>query len=308
MAGSFPGFSAAEMLRRLPAIEAFAEIGAFIDRPVKTYSSGMFTRLAFATAVNVDPDVFLIDEILAVGDIVFQHRCTRKIREFQESGKTLLIVTHDLATVKSLCHAAILIDGTRAVAAGRPEVVVQRYLRLMYGGDPVEAPAATEGSGNGAGGGLAMVGKDESASARFGDGRARLASIAVGGGRGRGAYDLTLDAVFESVRAVRAPLAGFVIRDRTGLDVFVTNTAVLGVALPPLAERDRLALRFTVELPLLRPGSYSVSVAIADGTLHEHAMCQWVDNAAVFEVEDPSFYHGLLKAPVKASFEVTRAP
>src|SRR2546422_1499695 len=163
MAGAILGFSAAEMLRRWPAIEAFAEIGAFIDRPVKTYSSGMFTRLAFATAVNVDPDVFLIDEILAVGDIVFQHRCTRKIREFQESGKTLLIVTHDLATVKSLCHAAILIDGTRAVAAGRPEVVVQRYLRLMYGGDPVEAPAATEGSGNGAGGGLAMVGKDESA-------------------------------------------------------------------------------------------------------------------------------------------------
>src|SRR2546428_12794339 len=133
MAGSFPGFSAAEMLRRLPAIEAFAEIGAFIDRPVKTYSSGMFTRLAFATAVNVDPDVFLIDEILAVGDIIFQHRCARKIREFQERGKTLLIVTHDLSTVKALCHAAVLIDGTHVAATGRPDTVVRRYLCIAYG-------------------------------------------------------------------------------------------------------------------------------------------------------------------------------
>jgi ABC-type polysaccharide/polyol phosphate transport system ATPase subunit len=108
--GSILGLTHKEIEDRFDGIEKFADIGDFMDQPVKLYSSGMYVRLAFATAVNVDPDILLVDEALAVGDIVFQHRCMRKIREIQEQGKTILFVSHDICAVRKLCAEAILMD------------------------------------------------------------------------------------------------------------------------------------------------------------------------------------------------------
>lgn len=130
--GTLMGFSRSEMERRLPLIEAFAEIGDFIRQPVRVYSSGMFVRLAFATAINVDPDILIVDEALSVGDAKFQHKCFNKFLEFQDSGKTILFVSHSTEAIVRHCDTAILLEGGRIVEQGEPKKVVDRYIDLLF--------------------------------------------------------------------------------------------------------------------------------------------------------------------------------
>ena len=125
------GLSQGETEALLPEIERFAEIGAFIHQPVKTYSSGMYVRLAFAIAVSAHPQILIVDEALSVGDAVFQHRCVRRIREMQENGATILFVSHDPAAVRALCSQAILLNAGRIVATGKPLDVLNRYQKII---------------------------------------------------------------------------------------------------------------------------------------------------------------------------------
>ncbi len=131
--GQLTGLSSAEIRSRLPAIEAFADIGEFIDQPVKTYSSGMFVRLAFACAINVDPSILIIDEALAVGDVKFQEKCFRKFREFQDSGKTIVFVTHDDQAVAKFCDRAVLLDQGRLICHDSPTRTIRRYYDILGG-------------------------------------------------------------------------------------------------------------------------------------------------------------------------------
>jgi len=134
MNGALMGFSREEMKERLPAIEAFADIGEFIDQPVKIYSTGMFVRLAFAAAINVDPDILVIDEVLAVGDAKFQHKCFQKFLEFQRVGKTIIFVTHDTNAVVKHCDYAILLERGEIVEMGDPKSITNYYLDLLFSG------------------------------------------------------------------------------------------------------------------------------------------------------------------------------
>ena len=129
--GEILGLSRAEIGKAMPSIEAFAEIGEFIDRPVKEYSSGMYVRLAFSTAIHVDPDILIVDEALAVGDAVFANRCVRKFQELRERKITVLFVSHDLGLVKQLSDRAILLLGGRIAAEGAPSDVINRYIGLV---------------------------------------------------------------------------------------------------------------------------------------------------------------------------------
>jgi ABC-type polysaccharide/polyol phosphate transport system ATPase subunit len=132
--GVVQGYSRKEIAARLPHVEAFAEIGGFFDQPVKLYSSGMFVRLAFAAAINVDPDILIVDEALAVGDAMFQYKCYNKFHEFQESGKTILLVSHSTDSIVRHCDQALLLEGGRIAEAGQPKVVVNHYLDLLFSG------------------------------------------------------------------------------------------------------------------------------------------------------------------------------
>jgi lipopolysaccharide transport system ATP-binding protein len=127
------GLSREEIHRKLPEIENFADIGAFFDQPTKVYSSGMFVRVAFAAAINVDPDILIIDEALAVGDAKFQNKCFQKLREFRENGKTILLVTHAMETVTRLCDQAILLEHGRIAKMGPPNEVTNAYFDLLFG-------------------------------------------------------------------------------------------------------------------------------------------------------------------------------
>src|SRR2546421_69708 len=128
---SLLGFSRRETDALLPQIERFAEIGDFIYQPVKTYSSGMYVRLAFAIAASVEPDILIIDEALAVGDAIFQHRCLRRIKELHERGTTVLFVSHDTAAIRALCSRAILMNHGRLISDGAPTDVLNRYQEIV---------------------------------------------------------------------------------------------------------------------------------------------------------------------------------
>ena len=145
------GLTRREAERLLPEVERFAEIGPFFEQSVKTYSSGMYVRLAFAIAASVEPDILVIDEALAVGDAVFQHRCLRRIKEFQERGATVLLVSHDAAAVRALCTRAVLLHAGRLLADGRPSDVLNRYQKIIM--EREEATTARPASGDGDGGG-----------------------------------------------------------------------------------------------------------------------------------------------------------
>jgi lipopolysaccharide transport system ATP-binding protein len=143
--GAIAGFSRQEMLRRLPAIEAFAEIGDFFDQPVKTYSSGMFVRVAFAAAIHIDPEILVVDEALSVGDSKFQHRCFQRIRAFMEQGKTIVVVSHSADTLLRICHRGIVMDGGELRFIGRIAEAVNCYQNLLFGAvAPLEAPPEPE--------------------------------------------------------------------------------------------------------------------------------------------------------------------
>src|SRR5262245_2357916 len=128
---SILGFTDAETRERIPSIEKFAEIGDFVDRPVKTYSSGMFVRLAFAVAIHMDPDILIVDEALSVGDIFLQQRCIRRIQQLRQQGVTILFVSHDLQAVRSLADRAIWMDHGRVHLDGKTEEAVSKYLAAM---------------------------------------------------------------------------------------------------------------------------------------------------------------------------------
>lgn len=131
--GAIIGFSRKEMLRKLPEIEAFADIGKFFYQPVKTYSSGMFVRVAFAAAIHVDPEILIVDEALSVGDAKFQHRCFQRIRDFMEQGKSILVVSHNTDTLLRICHRGVVIDAGQLRHVGSISSAVDYYAELLYG-------------------------------------------------------------------------------------------------------------------------------------------------------------------------------
>ena len=136
--GTMIGFSKQEIDEKLQEILDFADIGDFIHQPVKTYSSGMFVRLAFAVAINIEPEILIVDEALSVGDVFFQAKCYHKFEEFRKKGKTLLLVTHDLGSVAKYCNRVILLNKGNKVAEGRPKEIIDMYKKILVGVDKEE--------------------------------------------------------------------------------------------------------------------------------------------------------------------------
>jgi ABC-type polysaccharide/polyol phosphate transport system ATPase subunit len=300
MQGTLLGFENRDMLERLPRIEAFAEIGDFIDRPVKTYSTGMFVRLAFAAAIHVDPDVLLVDEALAVGDAVFQHRCMRRIRELQEQGKTLLFVSHDIGLVKALCSEALFLHAGQVRATGEPAEVASVYHAHIGSleGRPAEIPAEPTRGGPPPGVPAAIglfrpdPGFDERAGLfRHGTGAARVRNVELLDARGGALPTATFDdevilrVHIEFYTDVPFWVLGYFIRDRNGTDLLGSNTYEEQVKIVPRTAGDTVAVDFRQRLPVM-PGTYSVTLGLAYNR-HSPTYFDWVDNALVFEVAPP---------------------
>jgi len=292
--GSILGLTTRQIDQRYKDIAAFAEIGVFIDQPVKTYSSGMVVRLAFAVAINVDPEILLVDEALAVGDIYFRQRCMRKVHELRQRGITILFVSHAVSDVKAIGDRVLWLDHGHMIDVGEPDRVISKYLAAMTEkdstylllksaadhqlrrGGPMQAPEIVETISN--------------IDHRFGDGRAQVIGIAVLDEQGRTVSILEPSSrilVRISVRAtadVALPIVGFMLRNQLGMDFSGTNTAREGYELAPLQAGDIITVDFYVDLPELYPASFSFSPAIADGTLLGYQMCDWIDNAITLQM------------------------
>ena len=295
--GSILGLTTRQIDQRYRDIEAFAEIGEFIGQPVKTYSSGMVVRLAFAVAISVDPEVLLVDEALAVGDIYFRQRCMRKVHELRARGVTILYVTHATSDVKAIGDRALWLDRGRVVELGEPGHVIAKYTAAMTEKDSAyrrlrpdaEASAPAGGAGPDAGG-LAIADSIPNIDHRHGDGRAEIIGIAVLDEDGRRLDMLAPNSaicVRVSARAREAlarPIVGFMLRNQLGMDFAGTNTAREGRRLAALRAGEIVTVDFYVDLPELYPASFSFSPAIADGTLEDYQMCDWIDNALALEM------------------------
>jgi lipopolysaccharide transport system ATP-binding protein len=272
--GEIMGLSRAEIERAFPSIAAFADIGEFIQRPVKEYSSGMYVRLAFSTAIHVDPDILIVDEALAVGDAVFANRCVRKFEELKERKVTVLFVSHDLGLVKQLSNRAILLLGGRIEAEGDPKDVINRYIGLVLERQKrdVDRGAPRELGG----------------SYRHGDGASEILDIELLNSRREPARAFSSgERVTVRVRSLfhrkqSDPMVGILIRTRIGMDVYGTNTRLEQVELGEFDASEELEVEFVFDC-WLTAQEYTLTVATqnSDGSSHD-----WVDDAIAFEVID----------------------
>lgn len=312
------GFSSAQIDRIYPAIESFAEIGEFIHQPVKTYSSGMVVRLAFAVAIHVEPEILIVDEALAVGDIYFRQRCLRKVHELRARGTTILFVSHAAGDVKAIGDRVLWLDHGRVRELGEPDRVVARYLAAMTEKDSAyiahtHQPAAFRPHRQS--GPPEIITTIPNVDHRHGDGRAEILGIAVVDEFGRNISVMQPGAkaiVRISARAkehLPNPMVGFILRNHLGVDFCGTNTAREHVDLPPMQPGEVVTVDFHLPIPSFYPGAFSFSPAIADGTLIAYKMCDWIDNAIALQMGhcDGQVY-GYLHLPCKVEVNATVAP
>jgi ABC-type polysaccharide/polyol phosphate transport system ATPase subunit len=317
MNGAILGLDTREMERRLDRVAAFAEIGDFMDQPVKTYSSGMFMRLAFAVAVNVDPDILIVDEALAVGDLIFQHRCMHRMNHLRDSGKTIVFVTHDLEAITKFCDRAILLDGGRLLEDGKPDLVVQKYRALMfdrerkYGGfDGAGIPGEVELR---SGKEMPVARTIPNIDHRFGNGEAIVLGIELLDSNGEsvsqvfGGQTAIIRISVQFKQEVEQPIIGYTLRDRLGVEMSGCNTTYTGHALPPGKKGQIITSDFSVKFPNLAPGSYSISPAVAKGSVLRHDQCDWIDNALVFTLGSQSLVYGMMRMDVEVQSYISQA-
>jgi lipopolysaccharide transport system ATP-binding protein len=306
--GSILGLSTRQIDQRYKDIEDFAEIGEFINQPVKTYSSGMVVRLAFAVAINVDPEILLVDEALAVGDIYFRQRCMRKVHELRTRGITIMFVSHAVADVKAIGDRAMWLEQGRVREIGDTERVVSKYLAAMVEKDSaylmLKAPERARGAA--AVRAPEIVEHIPNIDHRYGDRRAEILGIAALDVQGEPVHLLepsqriTLRISVRARDEVAQPIVGFMMRNHLGVDFSGTNTAREEYELPAMMPGDIYTIDFHLDMPELYPASFSFSPAVADGTLMGYQMCDWIDNAIALQMgHSPGEIYGFLRLPCR---------
>lgn len=307
MGASLMGFSRKETEALLPQIERFAEIGDFIHQPVKTYSSGMYVRLAFATAVSTEPDILIIDEALSVGDALFQHRCLRRIKQMQANGTTILFVSHDPSAIRALCSSAILLNEGRIETAGKTLEVLNRYQRLImdheriYNSHNLELPSAPESVTPDLS--LGVRSPDLKHSYRHGDGSAEILSAELFNVAGESAdlvdtgSPLTVRIRVRFNRDVENPVVGFLLRDRHAVHAYGANTEQKELAWQTASEGEVVEVSFSFDC-WLGTDLYSLSVAV-----HSQAgkSYDWLDGVHFFRVASTTPLEGIANLNAAAS-------
>ncbi len=299
--GKMLGLSDAELAEKTPAIIEFAELTDFIDQPLRTYSSGMGLRLAFAVAASVEPDVLIVDEALSVGDLHFQQKCLARIREFQSRGVTILFVSHDPALIKTFCNEAILLDRGLLVDQGKPDHILDYYNALLAEKYRNEGSGATiiRPDTNGESEKMGTGSRFASASPHFleagtghrvGNFKGIVASVEmISPGTGGNSRLLspgmkgTIRVRAEARERIPAPTIGILIKDRLGNEVFGVNTNIRGIALPAIEAGGALTVDFTGPMNL-GTGLYSITAALHSGPSHTETCYDWIERAEAFQI------------------------
>ena len=297
MAAQLMGLSAEEISAVMPEVEAFAEIGDYIDQPLRTYSTGMIVRLAFSVATARRPDIMIVDEALSVGDAYFGPKCVRRLREFQRAGCTILFVSHDPVAVKTLCSRALLLDAGRLIQDGSPDVVLDRYNALIARREANRQILQAETEGG-------------RISTRSGTFEARFVDVDVLDGDGRPARAFIVgDRARVRVRVrfasrITAPTVGILIRDRLGNDVFGTNSFHVAPIAETYEPGDEMMVDFAVQLNL-GVGTFTLTVAVHSDATHLLNNYDWWDKMIAFQMvpgPEPAFI-GTAHLPVRIHVE-----
>lgn len=287
LSGAILGFSRERMEDRFDDIAAFADIGAFMDQPVKHYSSGMFARLAFSVAIFVDPDILVVDEILAVGDYEFQQKCAARMRQMRDRGLTLLYVSHSTDAVKDVCDRGLFLNEGKVNYWGSAEDAADRYLQFMRE-KKWEKQAAARQKQQAA---LADF-ANNSVTLRYGSGAARITSVLITGEDDQPASEFYLDdmigihASFIALEDLQHFSVGFAIRDNNGISIMGATTFDERISFPDLKAGDsgKIVFRFKNQL---RHGNYGVFLGlntVSDRDYTDNIELDWLGNAATFQV------------------------
>jgi len=328
MAAQLLGLHEDEVNLHMAEIESFAEIGGYIDQPVRVYSSGMQVRLAFAVATAVRPDILIVDEALSVGDGYFQHKCFARIRMFQEKGSTLLFVSHDLAVVRSLCDQAIWLDNGVIRDAGETKTVLDRYAKSIYAKEQ-EVEAATTHlpvtnnipkprtrqkrdcrldfiNNTNLRNDIEVFEFNQDAES-WGDGKAKITFTQLQDLNGAplswivGGEEVVLAIEALALEELKSVIVGFMVRDRLGQNLFGDNTYLATFDKPIAVEENHLfRSNFHFFMPLLPRGTYAITAAVAVGTQQNHIVHQWTNEAVYFESHNGIGVNGLVGVPMQS--------
>ncbi len=316
------GLTSAQIDARFDDIVAFADIGEFISQPVKTYSSGMMVRLAFAVIAHVEADILIIDEALAVGDAFFTQKCMRFLRNFMKT-KTVLFVSHDTASIKSLCTSVIWIEKGEVIESGSPRDVCDLYLKAFYESQQgkstktqIKPEYVHHDNRDKKDQRLAFLNQSnlrndlkvfefDPDSASFGTNGATIVNVSLEDAEGNplswvvGGEEVRLCVTAIAHRELASPIIGFYVKDKLGQFLFGDNTYVSTFDRPVHTAAERkIAAYFGFVMPLLSKGDYAIGAAIADGSQEDHEQLHWIHDALVFKSESSSVATGLIGIPM----------
>lgn len=283
--GAIIGFAKNEMENKVKEIVDFADIGEFIDQPVKTYSSGMFARLAFSIAINIDPEILIVDEALGVGDIKFQQKCIMKMKEFF-GKKTVLFVSHDLLQVKNFCSKAMWFENGQLVSFADTATVCEEYYSWMvYGHKTNRATSAT----------LALLELNSeydlesvAGASSFGEMKATINSVGLFAENGKVSSThwgerVKLVASINNPSKIENLGLGIMLQDNLGREIFTINSYIIPVTIPSGFEKSLGIIEF--EIPRIQPGEYVLIVALSEGTLEKHVQHHWLHNSITLKID-----------------------
>lgn len=324
------GLSDAEIEARMAAIEAFADIGEYFEQPLKSYSSGMVVRLAFAVVAHVDADILIIDEALAVGDAFFVQKCMRFLRDFMQKG-TVVFVSHDIGAVVNLCNRAMLLHRGEMKLIASPREVSEVYLEALHDpeslsdreakvvedavAEPAPPPPPLDEKGRVDHRQLLLINSEHRndieivslnpEAAAFGEGGARIVDVRLMTPEGHnlswvvGGEIVELVITAEAGRALAGPIIGFYLIDRLGQWLFGDNTYITHARDFLTVEAGaRFEARFRFVMPILPAGDYTISPAVAEGTQNANVMHHWVHHALHIKSHASSNIHGLMGVPM----------
>jgi ABC-type polysaccharide/polyol phosphate transport system ATPase subunit len=281
---SILGLSQEETESRFAIIERFAEIGDFIDRPIRTYSTGMVLRLAFAVVAHVDPEILIVDEALAVGDIAFRQRCMRRIHDLRANGTTILFVSHESGDVKALCERCVWLERGSLKMLGSADDVIAAYLRETIRRERARDVHDVHTHDDGVEG-----------THRYGTGSACITTVQLATGTGQpvrtwiAGLPVVLYIGFRATGPLSEPIAGFLLRNHKGETIFGSNTLRENYPMPSVPAGTAHAVEFHFTLPDLAPGRYFISVAVSEGTLEDFGVCDYVEDAVSIEAPGLEF-------------------
>ncbi|MBR3515177.1 MAG: ABC transporter ATP-binding protein [Lachnospiraceae bacterium] len=301
--GTMIGFSEEEIDAKLEDILAFADIGDFVHQPVKTYSSGMFVRLAFALAINIEPEILIVDEALSVGDVFFQSKCYHKFEEFKEQGKTILFVSHDMSSIAKYCDRVILLEKGKKLGEGAPKKMLDIYKQVLVG--QYEAPAEVVQEELDA---APPENAEDVEALEYGSGKAQITEVYVTDPQGRRinavmkGMECTVHMVVEIRQDVPAPIFALSFKDVKGTEICGTNTMFEKAFLDPCKAGEKKEITFTQQVDL-QGGEYLLSFGCTgyegdDFTVY-HRLYDALQLTVVSEKNTVGFYDMNSKVTVK---------